>query len=95
MKNALNFNHAVLVGKSIEQLQEFAESLGHEAYRGTQLYEWIYLKNVHELDKMTNLPIKFKEQIKESGVTRPIKKIQVSISKSNKTRKIFIPSLKR
>ena len=89
MKNALNFNHAVLVGKSIEQLQEFAESLGHEAYRGTQLYDWIYLKNVHELDKMTNLPIKFKEKIEEFGVIRPIKKLQVSISKSNKTRKFL------
>tara|TARA_S200000501_G_scaffold363266_1_gene393900 strand:- start:21317 stop:22381 length:1065 start_codon:yes stop_codon:yes gene_type:complete len=89
MKNALNSNYVVLVGKSRTELQTFAESLGHKAYRGSQLYDWIYLKNVHEFDKMTNLPIKFKEQIKKFGLMHPIKKLQVSISESNKTKKFL------
>ena len=40
---------------SKEALRAFFTSNGHQAFRGTQVYEWLWQKGAHHFDDMTNL----------------------------------------
>lgn len=40
---------------SKEALQDFFKSHGQQAYRASQVYQWLWSKGVHDFDKMTNL----------------------------------------
>ncbi|SVB05998.1 uncharacterized protein METZ01_LOCUS158852, partial [marine metagenome] len=35
-----------LVGQSSKELQSLSERLGEKAFRGKQLFDWIYRKNI-------------------------------------------------
>ena len=40
---------------SSEELQEFFKVKGDKAFRGKQVYQWLWNKGIHQFDKMTNL----------------------------------------
>lgn len=40
---------------SKEQLMEFFTAHGYKAFRGKQVYEWLWKKGIHQFDDMTNL----------------------------------------
>ncbi|MGI9545656.1 MAG: 23S rRNA (adenine(2503)-C(2))-methyltransferase RlmN [Flavobacteriaceae bacterium] len=40
---------------SKEEIRDFFASLGEQAYRGNQVYEWLWKKSAHSFDDMTNL----------------------------------------
>jgi 23S rRNA (adenine2503-C2)-methyltransferase len=40
---------------SKEDLRDFFVSQGQQAFRGNQVYEWLWKKNAHSFDEMTNL----------------------------------------
>lgn len=68
-----------------EELAELAISLGEKAFRGKQLFEWLQ-KGIHSFDELTNIPISFREKIKESCLLSSCKAIRKQIS-SDGTRK--------
>lgn len=42
------------------------------AYRGNQVYEWLWGKSAHSFDEMTNLPKELRDELKESFGILPI-----------------------
>ncbi len=46
-----------------DQLKEVAESMGQPAYRGSQIFNWLWKKHVHRFEEMTNLPAEFRNQL--------------------------------
>ena len=52
-----------LLGKSAEELREFAASLGERPFRGAQLYHAIYAERRFEFSAMTNLPAALRERL--------------------------------
>ena len=40
---------------SKEELRAFFASQGDQAFRGTQVYEWLWQKGAHHFEDMTNL----------------------------------------
>src|SRR5690606_32976596 len=40
---------------SKEELRSFFVGIGEKAFRGTQVYEWLWSKGAHSFDAMTNL----------------------------------------
>ncbi|HEV2299902.1 MAG TPA: 23S rRNA (adenine(2503)-C(2))-methyltransferase RlmN [Candidatus Acidoferrales bacterium] len=54
-----------LLGKSQEELREFAESLGEPAYRGSQIYHVLYTERRRSFAEMTALPAKLRERLAE------------------------------
>ena len=44
-----------ILGLDTEELRSLAQQEGELAYRGNQLAEWIYRRNAHTFDEMTNL----------------------------------------
>lgn len=57
----------ILVGKTQQECEEFAESIGEKKYRGRQLYKWIYQKHAASFDDMTDLPLSLREKISNAA----------------------------
>ncbi len=58
---------------SKEQLRNFFEELGDRAFRGTQVYEWLWIKGAHSFDEMTNLSKEVRARLDENFVINHIK----------------------
>ena len=84
--NELSKPPVFLIGQTLSQLESFAISLGCQEFRGRQLFDWLYSKQVDDYDKMSNLSINFREQLKEIDV-HPLRLINKNISISKKTQK--------
>ncbi|MBP3846985.1 23S rRNA (adenine(2503)-C(2))-methyltransferase RlmN [bacterium] len=55
----------ILSGLNLEEIEQLTSSLGATKFRARQIHNWIYLKSVREIDEMTDLSIKFRNQLKE------------------------------
>ena len=75
-----------LIGKNLEDLEALALSLGTEKFRGMQLFEWLYSKKVDDYEKMSNLPIAFREKLTNFSI-HPLMLINKDISNSKQTQK--------
>ncbi|MAP55918.1 23S rRNA (adenine(2503)-C(2))-methyltransferase RlmN [Altibacter sp.] len=66
---------------SKEELRVFFESIGDKAFRGNQVYEWLWGKGIHTFDQMTNLSKETRAHLEANFV---INHIHVdSLQKSN------------
>lgn len=54
----------VLLGKTLTELQEVAQSVGLQRFAGKQLAEWLYVRRVSTFDEMTNISLKGREALK-------------------------------
>jgi 23S rRNA (adenine2503-C2)-methyltransferase len=59
-----------LFGLSREQLVAALTSLGEPAYRGAQVYRWLYRKRVRAIAEMTDLPKPVRDKIHDAYVLR-------------------------
>ena len=49
------------------ELEAYVEGLGQPAYRGRQLFQWIYEKGCLDFEEMTNLPKDFRQTLAENA----------------------------
>ena len=63
-----------------EQLRNFFDSKGDKAFRGNQVYEWLWQKAAYDFDDMTNLSLKTRQMLKENFVINHIKVDQMQRS---------------
>jgi 23S rRNA (adenine2503-C2)-methyltransferase len=56
-----------LLGLTIQQLTEIAESLGQPGYRARQLLDGLYRQRWPALEQFTMLPLAFRQRLRESG----------------------------
>lgn len=78
-----------LRGLTEEELKSFAVSLGESAYRGLQLAEWIYGKNVSCLSDMKNLSKPFVQKLNQTTVLSDIDFVEESDSKDSSIKFLF------
>lgn len=64
-----------------EQLRNFFVENGDKAFRGNQVYEWLWSKSLHTFEDMTNISKKTREMLEEHFVINHIK--VDSMQKSN------------
>jgi len=57
---------------SLNQLQDYFESLGEKPFRAKQVYDWLWSKNLHSIDEMTNLSKTLREKISEEYTINPV-----------------------
>ncbi|MFD2698831.1 23S rRNA (adenine(2503)-C(2))-methyltransferase RlmN [Mesonia sediminis] len=55
-----------------EQLRDFFVSIGEKAFRGNQVYEWLWSKAAHDFDAMTNLSKEVRQLLEEHFVINHI-----------------------
>lgn len=46
-----------------DDLEKYITSIGEKPFRAKQIYEWLWKKNAHEFDDMTNLSKKLRDQL--------------------------------
>ncbi|MBQ8668720.1 23S rRNA (adenine(2503)-C(2))-methyltransferase RlmN [bacterium] len=63
----------ILSGLSLKEIEEITDALGATKFRARQIHNWIYLKSVKEIDEMTDLSIKFREELKKVATVTDIK----------------------
>ncbi|NAS29453.1 23S rRNA (adenine(2503)-C(2))-methyltransferase RlmN [Flavobacteriaceae bacterium R38] len=63
-----------------EQLRQFFESQGEKAFRGNQVYEWLWIKSAHSFDVMTNLSKEVRAMLEAHFVINHIKVDQMQRS---------------
>tara|TARA_B100001146_G_scaffold224748_1_gene243886 strand:+ start:2620 stop:3660 length:1041 start_codon:yes stop_codon:yes gene_type:complete len=63
-----------------EQLRTFFVSNGDKAFRGNQVYEWLWQKSAHSFDEMTNISKATREMLEENFVINHIKVDQMQRS---------------
>lgn len=56
-----------------EQLRDFFEKNGDKAFRGNQVYEWLWSKSLHTFDDMTNISKQTREMLENNFVINHIK----------------------
>ncbi|HBR28866.1 MAG TPA: 23S rRNA (adenine(2503)-C(2))-methyltransferase RlmN [Firmicutes bacterium] len=55
-------------GLNLQELEAVVLELGEPRYRARQLMDWVYKKGTDDLDQMSNLPVSFRERLKDRGL---------------------------
>lgn len=58
---------------SLEELRSFFKSHGESAFRGNQVYDWLWKKGAHDFVDMTNISLKTRDFLKEHFVINHIR----------------------
>ena len=69
-----------------EQLRNFFVENGDKAFRGNQVFEWLWSKSLHDFDTMTNISIATREMLKENFVINHIEVDSMQRSKDGTTK---------
>lgn len=59
-----------LLGQSLSQLTDWIQQQGQPAYRGQQLYRWLYEKGAHTLSEITVFPKQWREALADYPLGR-------------------------
>ena len=86
MSEHLTVTKKPLIGLLMEDLELFACSIGHQSFRGRQLFDWIYRKNVYDYSEMSDLPISLREKLSDIPL-HPLKMVNNYVSTSKQTQK--------
>ncbi|MBE9167914.1 23S rRNA (adenine(2503)-C(2))-methyltransferase RlmN [Pleurocapsales cyanobacterium LEGE 06147] len=60
----------VLLGKSLEELTDWVRQQGQPAYRGKQLYQWLYEKGARSLLEISVFPKQWRESVADYPIGR-------------------------
>lgn len=62
-----------LSGLTLKEIKQITDELGATKFRARQIHNWIYLKSVKEIDEMTDLSKKFRDELKTVAQVTNIK----------------------
>ena len=79
----------ILSGLTQAEIEEITDELKASKFRARQIHNWIYLKSVSNIDEMTDLSIKFREQLKQVAKVSDVK-IKVKQTSSDGTLKYLL-----
>lgn len=73
-------NKILLTGKNLSEIEEIVKVFGESKYRAKQIYNWIYFKSANSVDEMSDIPLSFREKLKDKVTfsTLSIKDKQIS-----------------
>ena len=72
-----------------EALVELLGSMGHKAFRATQLQEWIWKHRASSFEQMSNLPPALRAELAARFCLRPLQVVEVNESTTGTTRKFL------
>ena len=78
-----------LSGLTQAEIEKITDELGASKFRARQIHNWIYLKSVSEIDEMTDLSVKFREELKQIAKVTDVK-IKVKQESSDGTLKYLL-----
>ena len=57
---------------SLDQLKDYFSTIGDKPFRAKQVYDWLWSKNLHSFDEMTNLPKNLRDNLSRDCLINPI-----------------------
>ena len=54
------------------EIEDYFKEIGEKSFRAKQVYEWLWKKNAHQFDDMTNISKTLREQIGETFQIQPV-----------------------
>ena len=54
------------------EIEDYFKEIGEKSFRAKQVYEWLWKKNAHQFDDMTNISKALREQIGETFQIQPV-----------------------
>lgn len=82
-------NKFILVGKNLDELESFMIENNQSKFRAKQVYNWLYLKSVKNIDLMTDLPLQTRELLKEKTQLTSISIKEKQVSKDGTMKFLF------
>lgn len=79
----------ILSGLTLQEIEQITDELHASKFRARQIHNWIYLKSAKSIDEMTDLSVKFREELKKTAVVSEIK-IKVKQESSDGTLKYLL-----
>ena len=79
----------ILSGLTLAEIEKITDELHASKFSARQIHNWIYLKSVKNIDDMTDLSVKFREELKKAAVVSDVK-IKVKQVSSDGTIKYLI-----
>lgn len=79
MTNCMNERKRALLGMTLTQIKTAVKDAGMPAFTATQIADWVYKKQVSNINEMTNISLKNREKIAELfevGLAAPIEAIR-------------------
>ncbi len=84
---------ADLKAMSRAELEAFAVSLGQPAYRGRQLFKWLFDKGAASFEEMTDLPAAFRRRLAAEATLAEIRLVRLQTSSDETAKGLFrLPS---
>ncbi len=63
----------ILSGLNQAEIEKITDALNASKFRARQIHNWIYLKSVSSIDEMTDLSVKFREELKSVAAVTDVK----------------------
>lgn len=79
-----------LKSMTLQEMQEYMESIGEKKFRAKQIYEWFHKHLALSLDEMNNVPKKLKEKIEQTQEIYGVKTCRLLYFKNRWYKKILI-----
>lgn len=79
----------ILSGLTLNEIEQITDELKASKFRARQIHNWIYLKSAKSIDEMTDLSVKFREELKKVATVTNIK-IKVKQESSDGTLKYLL-----
>lgn len=57
---------------TMQEMEDYFVSIGEPSYRAKQVYHWIWTRNLHSIDDMTNLSKELREKLSKEYAINPI-----------------------
>ena len=78
-----------LLGKTLEELQQVALSVGLQKFAGKQLAEWLYVRRASSFEQMTNISLKGRQALEEQYIIGRHKPVAEAVSKDGTKKYLF------
>ena len=72
-----------------DQMEAFAQECGWKAFRGRQIFQWLYRKRVFSFDEMTDLSKETREVLKSRFQINPLELVKKQVAKDGTTKFLF------
>lgn len=79
-----------LLGFTLQELSDYAEHIGEKRYRGKQLFDWLYAKEVRDFGEMSSLAKSFRDRLLHSACVEGVELVRQQRSHRDGTTKFLI-----
>jgi 23S rRNA (adenine2503-C2)-methyltransferase len=83
------FTRIDLKGLSLEEMERVVADHGEPAYRGRQLFHWIYARGAHTFAEMTDLPVTLRARLAEHASIGALTPLTKEISRDGTRKYLF------